>query len=203
MHIPKPTMNLGNQSWWCLQGWQGFPGGANGKEPTCQCRRHNTQIWSQGWEDPLEEGMATHSRSLSWRIPMDREAWWATVRGVAKSRTGLKWLSTHAHTHAQGLQTPWVFLLHTKVKKSIWLKVKVLATQSCSTLCDPHGLQPTRLLCSWNSPGKNTAVDCLFFLQGIFPTQWSYPSLQYCRQILYHLSHQGSHSIQLKGLSST
>ena len=33
----------------------------------------NTQIWSLGWEDPLEEGMATHSRILSWRIPLTEE----------------------------------------------------------------------------------------------------------------------------------
>ena len=41
-------------------------------------------VHSLGWEDPLEEGMATHS---AWRIPMDRGAWWATVHGVAKSWT--------------------------------------------------------------------------------------------------------------------
>ena len=35
----------------------------------------------------------------------------------------------------------------------------------------PHGLQPTRLLCSWNSPAKNTGVGCHFLLQGIFLTQ--------------------------------
>ena len=40
---------------------------------------------SLGWEAPLEEGMATHSSILAWRIPMDREAWWATVHRVAKS----------------------------------------------------------------------------------------------------------------------
>ena len=38
-----------------------------------------------GLEDPLEEGMATHSSILAWRIPMDRGAWQATVHGVAKS----------------------------------------------------------------------------------------------------------------------
>ena len=48
-----------------------------------------TQVQSLGWEDPLEEGMATHSSILAWRIPMDRGAWWATVHGVAKSRTRL------------------------------------------------------------------------------------------------------------------
>ena len=45
------------------------------------------EIWvrSLGWEDPLKEGMATHSSILAWRIRMDRGAWWATVHGVTKS----------------------------------------------------------------------------------------------------------------------
>ena len=42
-----------------------------------------------GWEDPLEEGMATHSSILAWRIPMDSGAWQAAVHGVAKSWTRL------------------------------------------------------------------------------------------------------------------
>ena len=47
------------------------------------------EAWIQylGWEDPLEEGMATHSRILAWRIPMDIEACQATVSVVAKSQT--------------------------------------------------------------------------------------------------------------------
>ena len=42
-------------------------------------------VRSLGWEDPLEEGKATHSCILAWRIPMDRAAWRATIRGVAES----------------------------------------------------------------------------------------------------------------------
>ena len=42
-----------------------------------------------GWEGPLEEGMATYSSILAWRIPMDREAWQATVHGVTKIQTQL------------------------------------------------------------------------------------------------------------------
>ena len=42
-------------------------------------------VRSRGWEDPLEEGMASHSSILAWRIPMDRGAWSATVHGVAES----------------------------------------------------------------------------------------------------------------------
>ena len=48
-----------------------------------------TWVRSLGWEDPLEEGMATHSSILAWRLPMDRGAWQATVCGVAKSQTRL------------------------------------------------------------------------------------------------------------------
>ena len=47
------------------------------------------QVQSLSWEDPLVEGMTTHSSILSWRIPMDGGAWWATVHGVSKSWTQL------------------------------------------------------------------------------------------------------------------
>ena len=66
---------------------------------------------------------------------------------------------------------------------------------SCSVVSDslqPYGLYPNRLLCPWNSPGKNTGVDSLSFFQGIFLTQGSNLGLLHCRQILYRLSHQGS-----------
>ena len=46
-----------------------------------------TWVRSLGWEDPLEEGMATHSSILAWRISMDRGAWWATVPEVVKNWT--------------------------------------------------------------------------------------------------------------------
>ena len=46
-----------------------------------------TWVRSLGWEDPLEEGMATHSSILAWRIPMDGGAWRATVPGVVAHST--------------------------------------------------------------------------------------------------------------------
>ena len=48
-----------------------------------------TWVRPLGWEDSLEEGMATHSSIPAWRIPTDREAWRAAVHGVSKSQTQL------------------------------------------------------------------------------------------------------------------
>ena len=53
-------------------------------------------------------------------------------------------------------------------------------------------LQPSRLLCLRNCPGKNTGAGCHFLLQGIFPTQRLNPGLLHCRQTLYRLSRQRS-----------
>ena len=78
-------------------GW-GFPGGSDGKKnPPAMWE---TWVRSLGGEDPLEEDMATHSSILAWRIPMDRGAWWATVYGVAKSRTQLSDFTFTFHFHA-------------------------------------------------------------------------------------------------------
>ena len=54
-----------------------------------------TWVRSLSLEDALEEGIATHSSILAWRIPMDRGTWWATVHRVSKNQTGLKWFSMH------------------------------------------------------------------------------------------------------------
>ena len=74
---------------------------------------------------------------------------------------------------------------------TVW--IHIISSVSRSVVSDslrPHGLQPARLLCPWNSPGKNTGVGCLFLIQGIFPAQGSNLGFLHCRQILYHLSHQ-------------
>ena len=58
---------------------------------------------------------------------------------------------------------------------------QALCVHACSVVSDslpPHGLQPTRLLCPWNSPVKNTGVGSHFLLLGIFPTQESNPATQ-------------------------
>ena len=69
--------------------------------------------------------------------------------------------------------------------------VLCLVTQSCPTLCDPMDHSPPGSSVHGDSPGKTTGVGCHALLQGLFPTQGLNPGPLHCRQILYHLSHQG------------
>ena len=58
----------------------GFQGGTRGKEPACQCKRHKRSRFDPlGQEDSLEEGKASHSSILAWRIP------WTEQPGGLKS----------------------------------------------------------------------------------------------------------------------
>ena len=67
-----------------------------------------------------------------------------------------------------------------------------LVAQLCPTLWDPVDCSLPGSSVYADSPGKKTGVGCHALLQGIFPPQASNLGLSYCRQILYHLSHQGS-----------
>ena len=58
-----------------------------------------------------------------------------------------------------------------------------------SNSLQPHGLWPTRLLCPWDSLGKNIGVDCHSLLQRLFLTQGLNSGLLHCRQILYLLNY--------------
>ena len=87
-----------------------------------------------------------------------------------------------------------------EVCETDWIQLKVsnpsgvlcLVTQLCLTLYDSTNCSPPGSSVHGSSLGKNTGVACHALLQGIFPTQGLNPGLPNCRQILYHLSHQGS-----------
>ena len=75
----------------------GFPGGASGKEPACQCRRNKRRgfhLWVR--KIPLEEGTATHSSILAWRIPCTEEP--GGLQSIVLQRVGHD-LGDLAHTH--------------------------------------------------------------------------------------------------------
>ena len=70
-----------------------------------------------------------------------------------------------------------------------WESEESEVAQSCLTLCNPMNCSLPRFSIHGIFPGNNTGVGCHFLLQGIFLTQGLNPGLLYCRQTLYHLSH--------------
>ena len=72
------------------------------------------------------------------------------------------------------------------------MKVKVLVPQSHPTLWDPMDCSLPGFSVHGTLPGKNTGINGHSLLQGMFVTRDWTPNLLHCRQILYHLSHQGS-----------
>ena len=89
--------------------------------------------------------MTTHNHCSCLGNPLDRGAWWATQSIGCKELDKTEHMCTHTHTHTSSAAAA----------KSL---------QSCLTV-RPHRQQPTRLLCPWDSPGKNTGVGCHFLLQ--------------------------------------
>ena len=71
-----------------------------------------------------------------------------------------------------------------------------LVAKSSLTFLRPHGLQPTRLLCSWAFPNENTGVDWHFRLHGVFLTQGSNPCLLHWQADSLPLSHQERGSLK-------
>ena len=70
--------------------------------------------------------------------------------------------------------------------------VLCLFAQSCPTLCDPMEFSLPGSSVHGHFPGKKNRMSCHALLPGVFPTQGWNPGLPHCRQILYHLSQQGS-----------
>ena len=144
----------------------------------------------------MEKEMATHSSVLAWRIPGTGEPGGLPCMG--SHRVGHNWhdLAAAAAVLKEILQPKEVYPLYEFLCFSIfpclglnsfggltgfymhhllYVCVVCSVTQSCLTLLWPHGLEPTRLLCPWDFPGKNTEAGCHFLLQGIFLTQESNP----------------------------
>ena len=148
-----------------------------------------TFVRSLRWENPLEEGMETHSSILAWRIPMDSP--WnspgqstgvgslSLVQGIFPTQGSNPGLP---HCRQILYQLSHQVSPHTIRFSSVQLSRSVM-----SDSLKPHGLYSP-----WNYPGQNTGVGSLSLLQGSFPTQGSNPGLPHCRQILYQLSHKRS-----------
>ena len=136
----------------------GKPGSASGKERACQCRRHKTCRF-----DPWV-------RKIPWR------------RKCQASPVFLPGES-HGQRKPGGLLYPWGHKESdtTKVTQQQQLSKKPVRSVM-SNFLQLYGLYPARLLCPWDSQGKNTGVDCHCLLQGIFLTQ----GLNSCLLCLLH-----------------
>ena len=83
----------------------GFPGGSVVKNPPAMQELQETWVWSLGQEDALEEGMATHSIILAWRIPWTEEP--GRLQSMeSQSQTRLKQPSKHTHLTLELLNAP-------------------------------------------------------------------------------------------------
>ena len=168
--------------------------------------------------------MATHSSVLAWRIPGMGET--GGLPSMGSHRVGHDWsdlsvacmyismfnfLNTHQTVFQSGynilcsyhkymggrysLPALVIFLLSPLL---CWSERKKSESESDSVVS--NSFQPHGLYSPWNSPGQNTGVGSLSFLQGIFPTQLSNPGLPHCRQIVYQISHKGSPIAMLVGM---
>ena len=90
---------------------------------------------------------------------------WTTPPELHDSIKNLSiYLSIYIYVHGCSL---YIFITFNFFSPLCMLKKK-MHTQLCPTL-QPCELEPARLLCPWDFPGKNTGVGCHFLLQGIFP----------------------------------
>ena len=147
-------------------------------------RRRGQQRWD-GWMSSLPQ--------WTWIWASSRR-WWRTgkpgmLQSMESQRVRHNWATEHHHLWSinlwpKGKNVKWEKSLQQMGLGKLDMSVQAELLQSCPTLLQRYGLYPTRLLCPWDSPGKNTGVGFYAFLQGIFQTQ-ELLCLLHCRQILY------------------
>ena len=139
------------------------------------------QTWvpSLGLEDPPEEGMATHSSILAWKIHRQRSLVGYSPQGYKEPDAAemTERARTHCKDKAFSTQSP------NLVSLMQFMCVHAQLLQACLTLCDPvDGHLPDS---SVQSILQTAILKCYTLFQGIFLTQGWNPSLLHCRQILY------------------
>ena len=128
-----------------------------------------TWVWSLGWDDPLEEEMATHSGVLPWRIPIDRGTWWAIVHAVAESdmteqlNTAYSWVNNSAEFLLRGWAnslsdhvlncSPCTLRIYPEIS---WLFVFAFALYKCPSSFPRLHLSPCTQILSHRGPSKTS-----------------------------------------------
>ena len=176
----------------------GFPGGSAVDNPPATQERQEMQVWSLSQEDPPEEGIATHSSILAWKIPWTEKP--GGLQSIGLKRVSHDW-ATPEHTAAvMSIRTlpgcpagrPALLVMlavsYSQVPAN-FLSGNAQLLQSCPILCDPldrsppgssfHGILQARIL-AWvarpssrgsSQPRNQTrGVSCIFFITGGFLT---------------------------------
>ena len=134
----------------------GFPGGSVVKNPPAVQETQEIQVWFLGWEDPLEEGTATHSSILAWRIPWTEEPGGLQSMGLQRSHTWLKRQSTHIYMLSIMHFIFYLFLVEIKL---IYYIVCFSCPTWCPYFCGAYCMLATNSLVS---TGCYTVTDPLY-----------------------------------------
>ena len=118
----------------------GLSNGISGKEPACQCRRCRRPTFDPWVGQSPGGGQDSPLQYSCLENPVNREAWWATVHGVAKSQTQLKQLSTHTdtqthtHTHMQTEKLKWTLWPAQYILLQTVFPYRLLQNVECSSI---------------------------------------------------------------------
>ena len=149
-----------------------------------------TRVRSLGRENPLEKEMAIHSSILALRIPWTEKP--SRLQSTGLQRVGHNWATSPHLTSFTDKANPVAQIYIITVGVAGCMRSAASVVSSSFRLWTIV----TRLFCPWDFPGKSTGVGCHFLLQEIFQTQGLNPGLLHYRQTLYHLSHQGSPTLE-------
>ena len=135
-----------------------------------------TYTFSNARASLLTQSFIQSEKTMDLKIPNWKIIWEHSI--------DMNWISIKSLTHPA------------KEGNDLWFKQIVcsccLVAKLCLALLRSHGLQPTRLLCPWDFPGKDAGVGCHFLLQGIFLIQGLNPHLLHQQVDTLPLSHLGS-----------
>ena len=106
---------------------QGLPWSLSGKESPAKQEPQEMRVWFLGQEDPLEEGMATRSSILAWKIPWTEELGRLQSTVSPKNWTQPKWLSRHAGKLSINVTVMWLKYHHQTPWDIFWPSVRAAA----------------------------------------------------------------------------
>ena len=143
----------------------------------------------------ITEGCCTHGKyplpmspNVQLKRQQSKKPKFYKVRVSVKTQSKWEMPRTISKPESRTLRVNWL------EKASSWMWT-VWRSESHSVLSHffttPWTVVP-RLLCPWDSPGKDTGVGCHALIQGVFLTQESNRGLLHCRRILYQLGYRGS-----------